>query len=101
MTNSLSNPHIVINRHIPANYDRNLCASVDMPIRLLKQEELEYLANVVPIEILKQNNPLFNNVNNPREILNQTSMLNEEVRGYLQLRPDTNFTLPAYSRRQN
>lgn len=101
VTNSLSNPHIVINRHIPANYDRNLCASVDMPIRLLKQEELEYLANVVPIEILKQNNPLFNNVNNPREILNQTSMLNEEVRGYLQLRPDTNFTLPAYSRRQN
>ena len=101
VTNSLSNPRIVINSHIPENHDRNLYASLDMPINLLKPDELEHLANVVPIETLRQNNPLFNNIDNPREILRQTSTLNEEVRGYLQLRPDTNFTLPAYRRRQN
>lgn len=101
VTNSLSNPKIFINSHIPENHDRNLYASLDMPIELLNRDELEYLANVVPIQVLRQNNPSFNNIDNPREILSQTSILNEEVRGYLQLRPDSSFTLDPYSRKKN
>lgn len=101
VSSSLTNPTIMLNEYIPAQDDRESYNSLSMPKSILKRSELELL-NRVPIEVLRQDNPDFLDIDDPVEIISRTTTINEQIRSYLPLRDETTFTMAQpYQRRQN
>lgn len=102
VSNSLLNPVISINHHIGPSEDRNNYESMAMPINLIKINEFNYLIQNVPIDILRTNLPtnIQNiNLNDPRDVLNNCTTLNEATRAYLTLREESTFEIGNYARR--
>jgi hypothetical protein len=102
VTNSITNPQITIDTYIPPDKDRSNMPSLLMPVELLKKNELIYLAENVPVDILKSNLicGCGDLPEDPLEILKKCSTINEQTRAFLPLREDTTFVIPDYNRRR-
>lgn len=101
---SINNPQIHIHKFIEPSADRSMLMSLPMPRDLLKKNELIYLSDNVPIDILRSNLSqcdIDNIPDDPLEILKMSSFINEATRAFLPLREDTTFTIPNYNRRRN
>ena len=101
VTNSINNPKISIEHFVQPYQDRSYLPSLSMPISLLNKNEIAYLAENVPLEILKTNLicTCGEVLDNPLDILKKCYSINEQTRGFLPLRDDKTFVIPDYSRR--